>query len=255
MTPRIITPLLKMAGLTSLLCSFAIAQQSANTAAPSLTSILQAMEKSQLEVRQQPPYQVIREYSLSGVKSSSANADVVAQVDFSPPAGKDYSIQKWSGSARGKQVVQRVLDHEMEASKGNQSRTALTRDNYDFILMSDTVLNGRPCYVLGLKPKRKEKDLVSGAAWVDKSSFLILHVEGETARAPSWWLKSVRIKLSFGDVSGVWLQTSMEAVSDVRLLGLHTLRSRILDYRGSDISASIKLASPPTQRRSLEFAH
>src|ERR1700687_5008730 len=196
MTPAIMTPLLKMAGLTSLLCSSAIAQQSANTTAPSLTSILQGMEKSQFEFRQQLPYQVIREYSVSGMKISSANADVVAQVDFNPPTGKDYSIQKWSGSARGKQVVQRVLDHEMEASKGSQSRNAPTRDNYDFVLMSDTVFNGRPCYVLGLKPKRKEKDLVSGLAWVDKSSFLVLHLEGETARVPSWWLKSVRIKLS-----------------------------------------------------------
>jgi hypothetical protein len=255
MTPAIMTPLLKIAGLTLLLCCFAIAQERANTAAPSLTSIIQAMENSQSDVRRQVPYLVIREYSLSGMKTTSANADVVAQVDFNPPTGKDYSIQKWSGSARGKQVVQRVLDHEMEASKGNQSRTALTRDNYDFILMSDAVFNGRPCYVLGLKPKRKEKDLVSGSAWVDKSSFLVLHLEGETARVPSWWLKSVRIKLSFGDFSGVWLQTSMEAVSDVRLLGLHTLRSRILDYRGSDISASIKLAPTRTQLRFQGLAH
>jgi outer membrane lipoprotein-sorting protein len=247
--------LLKMTGLAPLLCCFAIAQQSAGTAAPSLNSIVQGMEKSQSEVRPQTPYQVIREYSLFGMKSSSANADVVAQVDFKSPTGKDYSIQKWSGSTRGKQIVQRVLDHETEASKGNQARTALTRDNYDFILMGDTVLDGRPCYVLGLKPKRKEKDLVSGSAWVDKSSFLILHVEGETAKAPSWWLKSVRIKLSFGDFSGAWLQTSMEAVADVRLLGFHTLRSRILDYRGSDISASIKLAPTRTQVRSQDPRH
>ena len=255
MTPAIVTPLLKMAGLTTLLCCFAIAQQSASTAVPSLTSIIRGMEKSQSEVRQQTPYQVIREYSLFGMKSSSANAEVVAQVDFNPPTGKDYSIQKWSGSARGKQIVQRVLDHETEASKGNQARTALTRDNYDFILMGDTVLDGRPCYVLGLQPKRKEKDLVSGSAWVDKSSFLVLHVEGETARAPSWWVKNVRIKVSFGDISGAWLQTSMEAVADVRLLGLHTLRSRVLDYRGSDISASIKLAPTRPQLRSQDLAH
>jgi hypothetical protein len=189
------------------------------------------------------------------MKSSSANADVVAQVDFKPPTGKDYSIQKWSGSARGKQIVQRVLDHETEESKGNQARTALTRDNYDFILTGDTVLDGRPCYVLGLKPKRKEKDLVSGSAWVDKSSLLILHVEGETAKAPSWWLKSVRIKMSFGDFSGAWLQTSMEAVADVRLLGSHTLRSRTLDYRGSDMSASITRVPTRTQVQSRDLAH
>jgi hypothetical protein len=255
MTPAIMTPWLKMAGLTPLLCCLAVAQQSASTAVPSLTSIVRGMEKSQSEIRQQTPYQVIREYSLFGMRSSSANAEVVAQVDFTPPTGKDYSIQKWSGSARGKQIVQRVLDHETEASKGNQARTALTRDNYDFILMGDTVLDGRPCYVLGLQPKRKEKDLVSGSAWVDKSSFLVRHVEGETARAPSWWLKSVRIKLSFGDVSGAWLQTSMEAVADVRLLGLHTLRSRVLDYRGRDISASIRLAPARPQLRSQDLAH
>ena len=248
-------PLLKMAGVAPLLCWFALAQQSPGALVRSLTSIVQGMEKSQSEVRAQAPYQIIREYRLFGMKSSSANADVVAQVDFDPPIGKHYSIQKWSGSARGKQIVQRVLDRETEASKGNQAQTALTRDNYDFSLLDDTVLDGRPCYVLGLKPKRKEKELVSGSAWVDKSSLLILQVEGETAKAPSWWLKSVRIKMSFGDFSGAWLQTSMEAVADVRLLGSHTLKSRTLDYRGSDMSASIKLAASRTQLRSRDLAH
>jgi hypothetical protein len=100
---------------------------------------------------------IVREYSLSGMKSSSANADVVAQVNFTPPTGKDYSIQQWSGSARGKQVVQRVLNHEMEASKGNQSRTTLTRENYDFTLRSDAVFNGRPllCFRIEAQEERE----------------------------------------------------------------------------------------------------
>jgi len=155
--------LLKMAGLAPLLCCFTSAQQSASTSAPSVTSIVQGMERSQSEVRAQGPYQVIREYRLFGANSSSTNADVVAQVDFKPPTGQNYNIQKWSGSGRGKQVVQRVLDHEAE-SRGNQARTALTSDNYDFTLIRETVLDGRPCYLIGLNPKRKEKDLVLGTA-------------------------------------------------------------------------------------------
>jgi hypothetical protein len=253
--PEITRPLLKMAGLTPLFCCLAVAQQSDNSGALSLSSIVQRMENAQSEVRSQAPYQVIREYRLFGAKSSSANADVVAQMDFKPPASKDYSIQKWSGSSRGKQVVQRVLDHEKEASQGTQARTALTGDNYDFILVGETNLDGRPCYVLGLKPRRKEKDLISGTAWVDKRSFLILHIEGETAKAPSWWLKSVRVKLSFGDLSGTWLQTSMEAIADVRLLGFHTLTSHILDYRGTDMSASITIAPVRMQPRSPNSRH
>jgi hypothetical protein len=143
----------------------------------------------------------------------------------------------------------------MEASKGNQARTALTSDNYDFMFLGETVLDGRPCYVLGLKPKRIEKDLISGTASVDKRSFFILHIEGETAKAPSWWLKSVRVKLSFGDLSGTWLQTSMEAVADVRFLGSHTLTSHVLDYRGTDISASTALAVARIQLRSEDPRH
>jgi hypothetical protein len=100
-------PLLKMAGLTSLLCCLAVAQQSASSGtlslSSSLSSIVQRMENAQSELRVQAPYQVIREYRLFGAKSSSANADVVAQVDSKPPTSKEYSIQKWSGSSRGKQ--------------------------------------------------------------------------------------------------------------------------------------------------------
>src|SRR6202022_3481741 len=145
---EITRPLLTMARLVPLLCCLAVAQQSASSGALSLSSIVHGMEKAQSEVRAQAPYQIIREYRLFGAKSSSANADVVAQVEFKPPSSRRYNIQKWSGSIRGKQVVQRVLDHEMEASKGNQARTALTSDNYDFMFLGETVLGGRPCYVL-----------------------------------------------------------------------------------------------------------
>jgi hypothetical protein len=254
MTPAITRSLLKLAGLTPLLCCFAYAQHGASTASRSLSSIVQGMEKSQSKVRAQSPYQVIREYRLFGAKSSSANADVVAQVDFNPPTSQNYNIQKWSGSGRGKQVVQRILDHEAEESRGKQARTALTSENYDFTLLRETVLDGRSCYLIGLNPKRKDKDLILGTAWLDKSSLLILRIEGETAKSPSWWLRSVRIKLSFGDLSGTWLQTSMEAVADVRLFGPHTLTSRILDYRGSDISASTRRPPRSIQLRSQDLA-
>ena len=84
MKPPNTKSLLKMAVLAPLLCCFALAQQSAGVAVPSLASIVQRMEESQSKARAQAPYQVIREYSLFGMKSSSANADVVAQVDFHP---------------------------------------------------------------------------------------------------------------------------------------------------------------------------
>jgi hypothetical protein len=136
--------------LTPFFCCLAFAQQSTSSG-PSLSSIVRQVEKTQSEVRPEAPYQIIREYRLLGAKSSGADAEVVAEVDFNPPTGKGYNIQKWSGTARGKQVVQHILDHEVEtaSSESNQARTGLTTGNYDFTLMGDSVLDGRPCIYWG----------------------------------------------------------------------------------------------------------
>ena len=215
-----------------------------------LNAIVESMERAQ-EGASPVSYQVIREYRLSGAQDSKANSEVIAEVNFRPPARGDYRIQQSSGSDRGLQVVRRLLDHEAErTSQNDKARTALNRDNYDFDYIGEAILDGQSCYVLALKPKRKEKELIAGQAWVDEHSFLVRHIEGELAKSPSWWLNKVRVKLGFDDRGGTWLQTEMEAVADVRIVGPHTLRSRILDYRTADQVASIptisrKLRSTP----------
>jgi hypothetical protein len=250
---KTMTVLLKMGLFSVILSCFTLAQETAGPGVHFLTSIIQGMEKVQSDVHPQAPYQVIREYRISGANNSSADSVVVAAVDFRPPASQNYNVQDSSGSRRGEQVVRRILDHEVEAAKRNQRTAGVTRDNYDFTYIGETVLDGQPCYRLGLKPKRKEKDLISGEEWVDKRSLLVRHIEGEIAKTPSWWLKRVRVKLTFGDVEGTWLQTSMEAVADVRILGPHTLTSRILDYRSSDVVASETLA--PSGMRTRDRKH
>ena len=235
----ITTRWLTMGTAIGLLCCFADAQNIVPSGTIALNSIIEGMEKAQAGVGPRVAYQVIREYRLFGANDSNANSDVLAEVDFRPPARKDYKIQKSSGSKRGQEVVRRVLDREVEASsKGNQGRTALNRNNYDFTYIGETILNGQPCYLLELKPRRNEKELISGKAWVDKHLFFVRQVEGEVAKTPSWWLRQVRVKLVFADVQGTWLQTSMEAVADVRFVGSHTLTSRVVEYRGANEVAS-----------------
>jgi len=236
---RVATRWLRIGAAIALVGSFGVAQDTTRWGTMSFNSIVDALERQQSGVRPQASYQVIREYRLSGANDSSANSHVIAEVDFRPPASTNYRIQKSSGSSRGQQVVRRVLDHEVEAtSNGEQARTVINRENYDFNYIGEVVLDGRPCYLLGLKPKRKEKDLISGEVWVDKHSFLVRQIDGEVAKTPSWWLRKVRIKLTFADIDGTWLQTGMEAVADVRIIGPHTLTSRILDYRSAEVASS-----------------
>jgi hypothetical protein len=230
--------------LLAMFCGAGFSQQSGRANPMSLNEIVESLERAQGGAHP-VSYQVIREYRLFGAKDSKANSDVIAEVNFRPPAHGDYRIQQSSGSDRGLQVVRRLLDHEAErASQNYKARTALSRDNYDFDYIGDTTLGGQSCYVLALKPKRNEKELISGRAWVDQHSFLVRHIEGELAKSPSWWIKKVRVKLAFDDRGGTWMQTDMEAVADVRIVGPHTLTSRILDYRAADQVASIQTVSP-----------
>ena len=172
----------------ALLCLIGVAQETtASSQTMPLDAIVQSMQIAQATIRPQASYQVIREYRLFGAKDSKANSEVVAEVNFMPPASKDYRIQRYSGSSRGRELVRSILDHEVEAASGhNRDSSAISRENYGFNYMGEAILDGQPCYLLGLKPKRKEKDLISGEVWVDKHSFFVRQIEGEVAKTPSW---------------------------------------------------------------------
>ena len=229
-----------------LLCCAAATQEKSYPPAQ-LNQIVDFMEKAQAGVRPSISYQIVKEYRLSGSKDSRSDSDVVAEVDFQTSDKMDYRIQKSSGSDRGVQVVRHLLDHEV-TSPSHRGRTALTRDNYDFSYISEATLAGQRCYILGLTPRRKETDLIAGRLWVDEHSFVVRRIEGDLAKSPSWWLRRVSVKLDFSEVGGAWLQTEMEATADVRVAGLYTLKSHMLDYRpASDFASAGSIQSVPNK--------
>src|SRR5689334_7085642 len=126
------TKWLASGGLLAMCCIAGFAQEPVHTKPMSLNEIVGLLERAQQGARP-VSYQVIREYRLFGAQDSKANSEVIAEVNFRPPARGDYRIQQSSGSDRGLQVVRRLLDHEAErASQDSKARTALNRDNYDF---------------------------------------------------------------------------------------------------------------------------
>jgi hypothetical protein len=90
--------------------------------------------------------------------------------------------------------------------------------------------------------------LIVGEAWVDKSSYLVRQIDGDLIKTPSWWLKKVHVKIMFDFVGGTWLQTSAEAMADVRIFGNHKLTTEILEFRNADVVARTRPA-PPVPRQ------
>jgi hypothetical protein len=200
---------------------------------PTLAALVERVRLAQLANRNLPNYELVREYRISGEGHNSIQADVTAALDFSP-AKNTYTVEKHDGSPRGTEVVRRILDHEVEPSNTKSktdSSVALTAANYDFSYAGEAVLDGKPCFLLGLVPRRKEKELIAGQAWIDETTLEVRRIEGDLAKSPSMWIKKVHVAITFGDVGGNWLQTSLNAKADVRFLGVQTLTSNLIDFQ------------------------
>ena len=175
-------------------------------------------------------YSVTREYKFFGDDQQNPKSQVLAKVDFAPPNQKNYTIEQSSGSGQGEKIARKVLDHEKQMTKGDSTSGALTRENYDFEYLRCELMNGRRAYVLQLSPKRNDKNLIKGLAWVDAETFHPMKIEGEPAKSPSWWVKNLKLSLTFGQVGDMWLQTGTQAVANVRFLGQHTMIARDVTY-------------------------
>jgi len=222
--------------LMIVLTSVAFAQGSPPAAPAQLAFIVEHMERAQAEVN--IPNHVIRDYRLSHANSANVDSEVIADIDFRAP-GK-YTVAKHSGSSMGAQLVKRVLDREVGITVSSQKShsAAVTRENYSFSYLGEAVLDGQSYYLLRLDPKRKQPELISGQAWVNKQSFLIRRIQG-TIKSPSMWVKKInaRFDFDFDRPRKMWVLSDMEAVADVRFLGARKLTSHVMNYEAASVVA------------------
>jgi len=208
---------------------WASAQTSA-TKAPTVETILARMAEARArnDTRLRP-YTVTRDYELFGKEAHKAKSQVTADVTFVPPSSKEYVVQRADGTGLGERVVRRMLKSEADIARHYLS-TDFSTANYGFRFVREEEVSGLRCYVLELIPRRSDKNLLRGSIWVDANTYLVRRTEGEPSRSPSWWVKDVRVTLFYGEVSGMWLQTGLQATARVRILGPHRVVARDVKY-------------------------
>jgi len=202
---------------------------------PSVETIVARMTRARAENRARfRPYIVTRNYMLFGKERDKTKSQVIADVAFVPPDSKKYTIQQTNGSGLGGMIVRRMLANEAEVTKDHAS-TDFSPDNYVFRFLRAEDVTGQRCYVLELLPRRKDIHLLRGDVWVDANTYLPRRFEGELAKAPSWWVRDVRVAFIYGKAGGMWLQTASEASANVRILGRSTMVSRDLSYKLNEV--------------------
>jgi hypothetical protein len=172
-------------------------------------------------------------------QNTTPMAEVKAELVYDPKGNNGYQILETKGSDRGSKVVSKLLDTEANGwSKCSRPHppTAISRDNYNFTFLGTEFLDGHETYVLGLHPLRKDSGLIDGRAWVDAGTYLIRKMVGQEAKSPSWWVRDVDLTLTFGSIGGMWLQTTSQAIANIRIVGKYTMVGRALEVKTAEVA-------------------
>ncbi|HEX6803553.1 MAG TPA: hypothetical protein VF133_07715 [Terriglobales bacterium] len=166
-----------------------------------------------------------------------ANMKVLAT--YTAPEKWDFSVVSQSGSKLLlNRVLLKLIDSEREAYR-NQSQIEISPANYQFESSGlEDMATDDPCYVLHVQPRHDSKFLYRGKIWVDARDFALVHMEGEPARSPSFWVKDTHIDSTWQKVSGFWFIAHNRSLSRIRMGGTATLTIDYTDYQITEVGSA-----------------
>jgi hypothetical protein len=207
----------------------------ATSSAPPLPSaddvVAKIMQHDQERQAALAGYTARRRYVLENQRHHK-RAEMLVRVRYLQNGSKEFDIVSSDGSAGiRKHIFPRLLSEETEASRpGHRERSRIVPDNYSFRMVGTDTINGRHAYVIALNPKTSNKYLMDGKIWVDAEEYAIVRIEGQPAKNPSFWIKSVRFVHSYAKQGPFWFPSSDNSITDVRVFGNTELKIDYFDY-------------------------
>jgi hypothetical protein len=162
-----------------------------------------------------------------------SDAELYVSMQFVAPSTKIFKTLAVNGVGWiHRRVFGRLMAAEAEAAGGpDKANSAITPANYQSELLGSDSLSGRDCYVVSLVPRRRDKYLFVGKAWIDKEDFAIARLEGEPAKSPSFWIVRAPFVREYQRVDRFWLPRQDETRSEIRFAGPYVLRIQYADYQ------------------------
>jgi hypothetical protein len=176
-----------------------------------------------------PGYTAMRHYA---AVNKNRRAGMTVRVTCDSRGAKQFSVLSEEGSgAIRKHVFRKLLSEETEASRHEtRNDTRLTPANYDFHFVGQERLETGPAYVLAVSPKTANKYLIEGKIWVDAKDYSIVRIEGQPARNPSFWVRSVHFVHTYQKVGPFWFASATHTKSEIRIFGSSELTIENSNY-------------------------
>jgi MucB/RseB N-terminal domain len=161
-------------------------------------------------------------------------AKMLVRIKFEPTGAKHFEIVSEEGwEAANKHVLRKMLSSEEETSTpGQQNKTQLNFENYYFRIAGTEDIAGRPAYVLDVVPKRRDKYLIRGRIWVDAEDFAFVQAEGQPAKNPSFWTRSIRFTQLYSKHGQFWFAARTQSVTEALIFGRTNVTISYFGYDG-----------------------
>ena len=184
-----------------------------------------------------------RQQSLSGYEGTRRyvlvndhmhkRAEMVVRVTGDPDGTKHFEIVSETGwKAAQKHVLRKMLESEEEASSPEaRFKARLSLDNYELQMVGIDEVDGRSVYAIDVSPKRKEKYLFRGRIWVDAEDYALVRADGNPAKNPSFWTKSVHFTHTYQKNGTFWFPSTTDSLTDARIFGATALKIEYFDYK------------------------
>jgi hypothetical protein len=159
-------------------------------------------------------------------------ARMVVSITCGPDGTKNFQVVSEQGwKSANIRVLRKMLESESETSRPSmRPKTRITSENYAFYLIKAAPLEGRLAYVIDVIPKRQDAYLFRGRIWVDAEDYALARVEGEPARNPSFWIRSVHFTQEYRKNGEYWFPWSTTSVNEARIFGKTEVDIHYFDY-------------------------
>jgi len=192
-------------------------------------------------------YTGVRHYRFEN-KKSNKHAEMTVRMTCGADGIKTFEVVEESGSGFVRShIIHKMIEAEEESSqKGERKESRIIPENYDFRLVGSETLEGRDSYVLEINPKKPTKFSVRGRIWVDAEAFAIARIEGQPAKNPSFWIRSVQVEQRYGRTGQFWLPALNHSVAQAKIFGTTEVVIEYSDYKTNvpDTQARSRAAEP-----------
>jgi hypothetical protein len=177
-------------------------------------------------------YSGVRHYRFEN-KKSGKTAEMTVHMSCGKDGVKTFEVVSEGGSGFVRShIIRKMIEAESESSqKGERKESRIIPENYEFRLIGTEDSDGRSSYVLEIDPKKPTKFSIRGRIWVDAQDFAIARIEGQPAKNPSFWIRSVKVEQTYGRTGQFWLPALNHSVAQARVFGATEVVIEYSDYK------------------------